>query len=162
MPIQNSPTAVRRRRAKSKVSTSSPEELAFERIVFLPMDLAVVYSAAQNFRLDVAKGCHTDIKHAWKQYWESYYYEAKETLLAVYCNHFPGNNPEPWIHLRQYGLVAYDSVRAEELLEIFRLIFERNDSELFSSQLYPDPRTSNDGIKIHRLNEKVKQRLKYH
>lgn len=162
MSIQDSRTTARQRRTHSKRVRPATDEFAFERVVCLSFDIAVVHAAAQNFRLDLAKGFHSSPSN-WLEYFEDYYDEAQEVLRTYTCNHFPGNNGEPWIHLAMSpGKLRADSSAACVLMELFNSIFSRDNLQLLDGEFYPDPRVCKDRLSIQRASDKFSKVYIHH
>jgi hypothetical protein len=152
---------LRYRNRKLGKITPATDKLAYERVVRLPADLAVVYSAVQNFRLDLAKGFHHSLD-VWEKIQASYFQELQELLIQQRCNHYPGNNNEPWIHVSHVGTMRQPTDRAVQLKEIFDALFARNDEKLLDSDLYPTPHNCVTMQQIQRLYRRVNNHLYAH
>jgi hypothetical protein len=130
------------------------DTLACDRVIHLPFDLAIVYSAVQNFRIDLAKGIHPNIR-VWENVKYAYLEEALELLQEQGCNHYPGDNDEPWIQARTISHVPMPSPRAMKLAEIFQVLFDRDNVNLLKSEHFPNPREVNTNGKIEQLQLKI-------
>lgn len=137
------------------------DQLAFDRIVYLPFDLATVYAAEQNFRMDVAKGCHHNLA-VWEDVQHSYLEEALQILKDQACNLFPGNNDEPWIHVNTIGLLKMPSQRGAALMGILNVLFSKGDVDLLKDKLFPHPRVVNHDRMIGQLTTAVNARFCFH
>lgn len=127
-----------RDRKLGKVAPAN-DKLAHQRIVRLPADLATLYSAVQNFRLDLAKGYHASLD-VWEIVQASYFRELRDLMEEDGINHYPGDeNGEPWIQVNPKLRVKFPSDRVIKLKEIFDAIFQRNDESLLDSEFYPTP-----------------------
>jgi hypothetical protein len=135
--------------------------IACDRVVPLPFDLATVYTAAQNFRIDLAKGYHTRPSD-WVLVQASYMQEALEVLQEQGCGLYPGENNEPWITVRVVGNVPMPSPRAMSLSLIFTFLFVRNDVSLFTSKYFPHPAKINTAEAIKDLQTEINSVFVYH
>jgi len=134
---------------------------ACDRVVYLPFDLATIFSAVQNFRIDLAKGIHSSAA-VWENVQASYLEEALRTLQEDGCNLYPGENDEPWIQAHAHGIVPMPSQRAQKLNGIFAVFFSRDNTNLFKHPLFPRPEVINTGMKISALEDKVNQLFAHH
>ena len=115
------------------------EKLAFERVVKLPLDLAILYAAVQNFRLDLVKGFYTGIGQ-WHYHCVSYIQEASELLGETGANHFPGDNGLPWIQVMQeHGTRPPLSKQVTALKRVFDEIFRDGQEWALDGSAYPTP-----------------------
>lgn len=137
------------------------DQLAFERVVYLPFDLAVLYSAAQNFRLDLAKGFHASAAD-WKLVQISYYEEVYELMRTDGCNLYPGENAELWIHCKTLGSFPMPTGRALTLNGIFDTLFSHPDTTLLTGEFYPNPRTCNNDLRVTEASQKLARKLHFH
>jgi hypothetical protein len=151
-------TAPGRRRGRLNKNKGT---LAYARVVGLPFDLATVYAAAQNFRIDLAKAIHPSTK-VWPLVQDNYLREALECMQEQGCNLYPGDNDEPWIHVRTVGIVPIPSPRAQTLSSIFDQLFERDNTNLFKSEYFPRPEAVNSDEKIAQLKVKINHKFVYH
>lgn len=149
-----------RGRKRGKIAPAT-EQLACDRIVYLPLDLAVLYSVVQNFRLDLAKGYHTSMTQ-WRQVEASYFREVQEAFEEDGFNHFPGDNAEPWIHLRTISTLIQPTARVLRLKQVFDEIFSRDDESLLDGELYPTPFNCVTNMQIDAFYLRMQQQMQMH
>lgn len=147
--------------------------LACDRVIHLPFQMAVVYSAAQNFMLDLVKGIHPHMRD-WRHLQYSYLYEAEHLLTTEGANLYPGENDEPWIHKQyvtgnyQVGARMLVTPQDEEddvtfpLKMCFAVLFNKNDDRWLNSELFPDPEIHNTYEKIQSLSNEINKVLVHH
>lgn len=137
------------------------DRLAVDRVVRLPVDLATVYAAAQNFRIDLAKGIYPSTA-MWKVMKEEYLEEALELMKEQGSNLFPGDNDEPWIQLQAVGHITFPSVRAQSLVKIFDVLFSRDNTNLLKGVWFPTPESLNTDMAIAAHYHKIVGKFVYH
>lgn len=161
MAVYRAPNKSLTMRTPRRAIQRSADKLAYERVVCLPFDLATVHGAAQNFRLDVAKGIHRTYA-IWADMAEDYCEEALGHIQTHGTNLYPGDNDEPWIQIVTTAQVTMPSKRAQNLAEIFTLFFERNDPALFTHAHFPKPDMDHTNYAVETWLGKVKQLFEYH
>jgi hypothetical protein len=135
------------------------EKLSIDRRVYLPFDLATVHAAAQNFRIELAKGTHRYLDE-WELYKSSYLSEALEYMQDDGCNLYPGHNDEPWIHVgHSYGLIQMPSLRASDLVDLYECWFVMNDESLLKCEDFPCPTKINSAATIEAAANRFDQRF---
>jgi hypothetical protein len=134
-----------------------PEDylLAYETLVYLNSDFAIVYSAVQNFLADYEKGFQKKLSD-WSARFGDYIAEAADNIKNDGFNFYPGYGQGVWIHCRDPFTtpIYYPSIRSQKLLEYFIRLFSRDDPELLLTSLMPDPQ-------IHVTGEAVTE-LEFH
>lgn len=135
--------------------------LAYQRVVVLPLDLAVVHGAAQNFRLDLSVGYHSD-SSVWTHLKDAYYEEASAHVNYAGFNLFPGFNDEPWIHVGSLSTFSATNARSAMLDECYVLAFDRSPEVLVASGLFPDPRRHSNNLTIDTLLSELKKLRSLH
>lgn len=131
-------------------------KFAYERIVYLPLDLAIIHAAAQNFRLDFLKGVYPRADW-WTVVSDDYKQEAYNELAQNGFNMYPGYNEEPWIHVSKLGPKRSHTPLQAKLESIYTVLFERNDEDIFDTSLFPTPQNAGTYNQINRLEDRVDQ-----
>lgn len=140
---------------------SGNEKLSIDRRVYLPFDLASVHAAAQNFRIDLAKGIHRHVRE-WVETKDSYLEEALHLLKDDGCNLYPGHNNEYWIHAQEtLSRIQMPSLRAARLYELFDGWFLQNNPELLKNQDFPCPSKVNTNIAVEKAIDVFERRFVY-
>jgi hypothetical protein len=140
---------------------SGNEKLSIDRRVYLPFDLASVHAAAQNFRIDLAKGIHRHVDE-WEDTKDSYLEEALRLLQEDGCNLYPGHNNEFWIHAQSgQSLIQMPSNRAARLCLLFDCWFLRDDPELLKDPDFPCPSKINSNLTVEKATKMFERRFEY-
>lgn len=147
---------VRTRRHRRVALPHEDDLLAFQRVVVLPLDLAIIHGAAQNFRLDLSVGYHPS-SSVWVGLKDAYYEEASAHVHHAGFNLFPGYNDEPWIHVGAMSTFSSLNSRSSMLDEAYVLAFDRYPERLQAAGLFPDPRRHNNNLSIDTLLSEIKK-----
>lgn len=120
---------------------------AYQRIVYLPPDLAVVYALEQNFRLDIERGIISG-PDRWVYEKGPYFREAMELIGEQGSNYYPGDNDEPWLHSVSTGQAGLTSRSGNELMMLFDLYYERAQVENRYELIIPSPQRINTPVLV--------------
>lgn len=133
--------------------------MLIDNIIRLPIDLAVVYAAEQNFHHDVKIG--TVRATQWEHHQADYLREVIELFTEQPCNYAPRDD-SPWIHIQEdKHTPRIDTVRSNQLVSIFDLYYDSSLRKQYRIKR-PDPRTFVDSNTITRTYTKLNQSIYNH